>query len=317
MATTPPLYTDTSAMYDEKFAFGFKGGQAQLFYLFCHFCFYLITINPLARIIHNCLRKKKYYSQYETLTQEMMLKGYMTPLDKEGAARFGTQILVICGMQHLVGGFLCLPAVANFWGYPGLANSLGISPSLAIFMAKQGAMCEAGWELSDGLIRGYQKFIQGRHDLQPKALCILMAVHHTLGLTMVVPMCTYYGGHPLFHETVFLLQFAAGVALTLQQFGFMLNIAENSADLFKMKIYVLITFVCMWWARGIRYVWILYSFVTYFLAFENYTMVAAVIFQALVMGLLNLLMIVDSTKKTSKYLSMTMEDAKKAAEKKT
>lgn len=304
MAFPPPTpYEDPSAAYDEKFAFGFKGLQAQFFYLFCHFLFYGILVQPVASLIYNWLKKHEKFTQYEKLNKQMFLSQFKVSFSQEVAAWMGAQLVSICLIQHVIGASLCVPAV-----FPGVANYLGISPALAVFMVKQGAMCEAGWELSDTVYRIFQKWVQGRHDLQPNSLMVLCFIHHSMGMCMVVPMCAFDGGNPYFHETVFLLQGAAGIALGTQQAGFLLDIRE-SCDLLKMKAISLFTFLCMIWSRGIRYLMILYAMVTYYRAFEMYNWVYACIFFASIMGLLNILFIVDATSRALKYLPMTTADA--------
>lgn len=306
------FHEDPTGVYDEKFAFGFTGLKAQFFYLACHFLFYGAFIVPVASVFYSCLKKHKNFDQYEVLNKHMIATQFQATVNLQAAGWVGAQLLSICGIQHAIGTLLCLPAVCNIYGYTGLANFLGISPAFAIFLAKQGAMCEAGWELSDVVFRCYSKWVQGRHDLNPKSLMIFAFVHHTMGLSMVVPMCAFDGGNPYFHEVVFLLQGAAAVGITAQQFGFLLDI-RNAGELFTMKIYIVTTLFCMVWCRGIRYVSILYSIVMYYSAFEMYTMLIAAVLAALVMGFVNALFVVDSISKASKYLPMTTEQAVKMA----
>merc|ERR1712178_1419 len=122
------------------------------------------------------------------------------------------------------------------------------------------------------------------------------------------------GGNPYFPEAVFMLQAAATVGITAQQFGFLLDI-RNAGELFKMKIYIVATLFSMVYCRGIRYVWLLYSFVMYYYAFEMYSMLIGTVLASLVMGFVNVLFVADSISEAIKYLPMTTEQATKMANK--
>lgn len=310
---SPALYEDLSDSYTAKFAFGLQGLQAQLFFLCCHALFYHFSLLPLSHVVHAFFKKHKNYEQYKVLNQKMLREGYgINGASEEVAGFTGAYIATICFIQHNVGAILCVPALCNHYGYPGVADCFGISPGLAIFMAKQGAMCEAGWEVSDVIFRSYNKWVLGDHAGQPNQLVFVFFLHHVMGLSMVVPMCVFDGGSPYFIETVFMLQLAAGVGLVLQQFGFLLDVKEAS-DLFWMKVYVTISVTVMVYARAIRFGMIGYSVVGYYLYFENYGMLFGSLFAAFFMGLFNFLMVGDAIKKAIKYLPMTSEGAKKSS----
>lgn len=310
-SSSPILYEDPSGCYTAKFSFGLQGLQAQLFFLCCHTLFYFFSLVPLSHAVHGYFKKHKNYDQFAYLNKQWLLEGFgITGVGKEAAGFTGAYITTICLTQHSVGGLLCLPALCNYYGYTGLANYFGISPGLAIFMAKQGAMCEAGWELSDVIFRTYHKWILGDHVGQPDALVMTFFLHHIMGLSMVVPMCTFDGGNPYFIEGVFLLQFASGMGTVLQEFGYLLDIRKAS-DLCWMKIYVAINVIVQVYARAIRFLMLFYSIVGYYLFFGNYGMLFGSVFGAFFMGLFNAAVAGDAIKKTMKYLPMTSEGAAK------
>merc|ERR1712166_298905 len=177
----------------------------------------------------------------------MLKSSYGIDFTLENAGTFGCELLAICGCQHMFGAMLCVPAV-----FPFVADALGISRDVAIFMANNGALSEVGWEIGDLINRFFERVILGRTDLQPNSIIAIMTLHHTLGMVMVIPMTTYYGSHPNYLEMVILLQFAAALGLSMQQFGFMLDITKPG-ELLQMKGYVTVTFFCMVYTRGIRF----------------------------------------------------------------
>merc|ERR1712196_613017 len=117
-------------------------------------------------------------------------------------------------LQHIIGGLLCLPVLVG-WGSPALGYTLG----------RWGALCEAGWELQDGLVRIVQVNCGGEKgkELNPVPLRILMTVHHVMGLSLVVPMNIYFSENYWYIYLVCLLQLAAAVAMLGQNYGFLLD----------------------------------------------------------------------------------------------
>jgi len=280
---------------------GLTGFNSILFFWACHTIFWTPFCKTISNVVRKYVKKQPYAKQYDELNQKNLKNSYGVDWTLEGSGSFGCELIAICGLQHQLGALLCVPAV-----FPSVANFLGISTPVAVFIAKQGALCEAGWELGDIAHRIYEKFLLGRHDLQPTGLFIIMSIHHFLGITMTLPLNVYYGSLPPFLEGVFLLQLAAGVGLATQQYGFMLD-TTKSTELFQMKFCCTLTFVCMWYTRAIRYCMLYHEFSLFF--WDNNTMWMAATVAALVMGLLNLLFVADATKKFLKYITLTTKQA--------
>ena len=147
--------------------------------------------------------------QFAHLNQMTFEHGYGIHFDDEQAFFFGCIFIAILA-QHGLGGALCLPSVLGF-----TAPIAGV-PIASI--ACWGALCETGWEVQDGLERIYQLTFEGKEGKakNPPALCILMCFHHAMGLSMVIPMNLKYRDNRYYHELVFLLEFAAFIAMSLQ-----------------------------------------------------------------------------------------------------
>lgn len=63
---------------------------------------------------------------------------------------------------------------------------------------------------------------------------------------MIIPMNLHYGSNASYHEFVFLLQFAAFVAMLSSAVGSSLDVS-TPAGLFQMRLSVTITLVVMTW----------------------------------------------------------------------
>merc|ERR1719181_857416 len=104
-------------------------------------------------------------------------------------------------------------------------------------LARHGALCEAGWELQDAFTRAYEVLFGGEKGklLNPTPVLVFWAFHHTMGLSMVIPMNLVYPDLAYYHELVFLLQFASFVAMMFQHYGYTLDVKTKSG-LNMMKI---------------------------------------------------------------------------------
>lgn len=203
-------------------------------------------------------------------------------------------------LQHAIGGILCIPSLFNL--YDADTN---------VSLACMGALIEAGWEFQDGLTLIYIKLFGSpeRQAAAPTSYCVLMGVHHALGLGMVIPMNLMHRDNVYYHELVFLLQFAAAVALALQHYGYSLDI-KTKAGLFQMQISTLFTFVTIAYSRVFRFIYVLYKLVTYFYSDGDYAFLTSGITCSLLMGMMNLLMFLDATVKVKKFITMSItEDA--------
>lgn len=79
-------------------------------------------------------------------SQQSVKTTLFTDINKNEAFHVGCQIISVLFL-HILGGCLCIPSVFKLgW----------ISPETAVTLACHGALVEAGWELQDTILRGYQ-----------------------------------------------------------------------------------------------------------------------------------------------------------------
>ena len=198
--------------------------------------------------------------------------------------------------QHFVGGALCLPSVL------GLGH---ISTQCAL--ACHGAMCEVGWEVQDTL-RSLTEVLLGGEEgkaKNPAPILVLKAIHHVLGLSMVIPMNLYYSESAEYHEFIFLLQFAAAIAIACTNYGYTLNV-KTADGLAKMKVVVTVTWIVMVYSRVTRFAIVGWSLLG--LLRNNHMMYYAGLGALCLMCVFNILITVDATSKLVKFVQMHHED---------
>lgn len=304
-ATCSKEYLVNTDQFDAMYTPGLSGLQAQLFYLLLATCIFVPATKIFGFFFGKLIKKGTPLDIYYSKRNQLMFKSaYGINFEPHAARSFGLEVLSICFFQHMVGAALAVPYL-----FPAVREAFGWDIDFCVFLGRLGGICEAGWEIGDLLYRCYEKFVKGRHDLQPASLMTIIVLHHFLGMSMVVPMNLFFGAHPLYIETVFNLQLAAGIGLSCQQFGFMLDITKEG-ELLAMRFLAVMTFVSMWWMRGIRYCWVWIMFGLHFYALENWAMVAAVLVAGGSMFLMNALFCLDSTAKLKKFWFMTTAKAK-------
>jgi len=193
--------------------------------------------------------------------------------------------------EHAMAVAFCFPSVLGFHG------------PVAIALASHGVFCEVGWEVQDLVVRFYQVTLGGEIGRQknPKEIFLFSLVHHTMSLSMSIPMNMMYGSNPYYREFVFLLHAAAFCALGSQSYGFALDV-NTSSGLMQMKACVTLTLVTILWTRVIRYVFIGYKLATTFYADGNMNVLYAGFTVLCLMGILNSVMTVDAIKKFRKFI---------------
>ena len=178
--------------------------------------------------------------QWIGLQQKKFNQSYGIPCTRDEAFTLGC-FLVSMIPQHFLGGALCIPSVYMWWSQgcgeqplPALSSMSSVqeataaaaagavatcaSPSSAAFfaevaapLARHGMLCELGWEVQDSLRRAAQVSCGGEagRAQNPKALLLLLVLHHILGSVAVVPAILRYPNCAAIHEGVMLLEGAA------------------------------------------------------------------------------------------------------------
>jgi len=146
--------------------------------------------------------------------------------------------------QHFVDGLLCLPAVANL--FPN-------SPELASSLACLAILSEAGWEIGDLLGSIYGRyFTKGGGQKVPFPIIVILAMHHSLGTGLGLPMVMYFRSSNLLHWLCFDLQMAGAIGLSIAEYTKLLDISQPG-QLLQFQVLSFISLVVMVVTRGFHY----------------------------------------------------------------
>eukprot|EP00804_Cyclotella_cryptica_P030406 CCRYP_008505-RA/>CCRYP_008505-RA protein AED:0.03 eAED:0.03 QI:118/1/1/1/0/0/2/529/260 len=148
-------------------------------------------------------------------------------------------------LQHFIGGALCLPAVF------GLCDD-STSSSLACL----GVLSEMGWELSDmaDIFITRTTLPDGKERIPNNMLAIWM-VHHSMTLTLGLPMVLKYRELRELHLMTFNLQWAAAIAIGVNEITKCLDL-KSKKELWAFRIMNGLCFVIMAWMRGVCWVYL-------------------------------------------------------------
>lgn len=278
--------------------------QVQLSLLMAHAAFWRLVLPVIAKqIVAPFVNTKPWKAQWIELNQKTVKSfGIVNDWDTQTQFNFFCEFIGVL-FQHAIGSLCCVPALLGWF-----------SPEVGSALACHGGLCEAGWELQDGLTRAYQVIFGGDEGRKknPPALCAIMAIHHTMGISMVIPMNLHFPHLYYYHELVFLLQFAAALALACQNYGYTLDVSTRSG-LLKMRATVIFVFITMFYSRAARYVYVTFNIVMFLYAEGGAFMCVGGGITAAVMALFNILLVMDSAGKLVKFLRMDIaKDAQPA-----
>jgi len=249
---------------------------------------------PLAAkyIVLPFLEKHPMKEQWIELNHKMFKEGYGIDYPRDLIFKM-TSKMPTWIFNHFLGGVLTLAAV--FWKITPLTAAL----------ARHGALLETGFEVSD-IIPLYGKafgcFGAEAKTESPLPMVILMTMHHVMALGLVLPMNMYFSEDYWYFSLVCTLQFVSAIAFGTQVYGYLIDITTKKG-LMLMKFMVFVTVVTMWVGRGGLYVYCCVKILGEMKGALFWTGIVATVF----MGLLNLMMIMDSSMKAAKYLPMKLD----------
>lgn len=202
-------------------------------------------------------------------------------------------------VQHIVGGALCIPSV---YGFPG------ISTTTAFALARHGALCEAGWELQDGLERMYTVLVKKDWSMNHPEYLKMVASHHAMGLSIVIPMNMFYGDFILYHKGIFFMQGVAAAAMTFQYYAFTLNLNKRS-DMIQMRTIVIANLVALVYCRILGFGGIALEMIP-ILYNDNLFFLGICLVVTILMQYINYTFIMEALRKVRKYMSMPLPPSK-------
>ena len=163
-------------------------------------------------------------------------------------------------IQHFVGGALCIPAVL------GYSDS-----SWASSLACLGILSEMGWELSDVAdIFMTRSTVDGKEKM-PNTMVFILMIHHSMTLTLGLPLVLKYRELRELHLMAFNLQWAAAIAISMNEYTKCLDLTKPR-QLVSFRILNGIGFVIMAWMRGFQWIYLSAQLMTILYNHEEWTM---------------------------------------------
>jgi len=264
-----------------------------------------VVIPVIAGLFAVWVKKQPWCEQWTALNKATFKKAFFVDFKTTEEAFDFACLFVGIITQHAIGGALCCASVFNL-----------ASVSLATTLAGHGAMCEVGWELQDVVVRAYQLVFggSGGKAKNPTPLLVILAIHHSMGLGMAIPMNLSFASEPYYHEMVFLLQFAAAFALMTQNYGYTLD-TKTASGLLRMKMAVTLTLIVMIYSRVLRFAYCGYQLLCIAYASGNTHLFFGGSIVVVLMSLLNILFVSDAAGKFSKFMKLKHIDTNAPLEK--
>ena len=193
-------------------------------------------------------------------------------------------------LQHFIGGALCLPAV------------LGYNQPWACSLACLGVLSEMGWEMSDmaDIVITRSTAIDGKERI-PDTLVMIMTIHHSMTLTLGLPLVMKYRNLRELHLLTFNLQWAAALAIGANEYCKTLDL-NDMRQLWTFRIMNGICFGIMAWMRGVYWLYLCFQLHTRLYDDGEYTMFCVgIVITILITGFNFLLCIYPFGKKMLKF----------------
>ncbi|KAL7514670.1 hypothetical protein ACHAXN_011902 [Cyclotella atomus] len=151
-------------------------------------------------------------------------------------------------LQHFIGGALALPAVLNH------SSIINFDNDTAASLACLGILSEMGWELSDlvDIFVTRTTMSDGKERI-PNSLVIIFAIHHSMALTLGIPMVLKYRYLREMHLLTFNLQWAAAIAIGVNEITKCLDL-KNPSQLWGFRVMNGLCFLIMAWMRGVMWI---------------------------------------------------------------
>lgn len=212
----------------------------QLALVLIYAVFWSFALKRVGLMLQRWLKRQAFASNVIARSRRTMREGYGIYFDERAAFETTCTIGAVLS-QHAAGGLACAPSVV--FGANAFTTPLAI----------HGALCEVGWEVSDVCIRTYERAgFDGAAGVarNPWRFVGILAAHHVMGLSMVVPMNLFHRDAPEYHELVCLLQLAAFVAGAAQLGCYALTLPR---DIRAMRVMVTVTLGAVLYSRVFRY----------------------------------------------------------------
>ena len=138
----------------------------------------------------------------------------------------------------------------------------------------------------------------------PPALFFIFGIHHTLALSMTIPMnISHYRHDPAYAELILLFQLAAAISLSLQQYGYLLDVTTTYGRRMMFMV-VSVSWTTIWYTRVFRAIPLFWHFLCRFYEDGSYGFLIGASIATPLMLTLNALFAFDATMKVVKFMQI-------------
>lgn len=209
-------------------------------------------------------------------------------------------VIVFCG-HHAFAGFAMIPVVLLGWDASG---SVGQSMFLYACLA------DVALDIYDWLKKFVLCFFPSVFSFLgapcPLAFFIILCIlHHSLAMSMIVPLVLYYPSLPSFHYIATSLLLAAGICFTTGSYKFTLDVS-NKSGFVQYKVIVIVQLLTILFTRGFVWFTQVYAALAFFYAEGAMKFFYGGCVAAGLMSLFNVIMILDAVGAAAKWIPKPM-----------
>mmetsp|Transcript_5982 Transcript_5982/g.6871 ORF Transcript_5982/g.6871 Transcript_5982/m.6871 type:complete len:321 (-) Transcript_5982:60-1022(-) len=274
--------------------------QTQLALVLINAIVWYYVIPKFAKLLKQHVTRQPYCKQFVKLSR----KAWEECLDREfesdeDALDYSCEVAGAL-LQHLIGGIFCIPSIFFGAHFP---------QAVASALAKHGCLMEAGWEFQDLAERFYQVFVKNDWTKNSPTSLRTLVLHHSMGLSIIVPLNIYFGDNRLYHEGMFLMQGVSAFCITSQYYSYTLN-TEKPWDMIQMKVLSMSNFLIMFYCRIIGFGGIMMKILP-IIYDQNQILAIAGIVTTILMQYLNFKFLRSNFSRAVKYAFLPLPPVKK------
>ena len=272
--------------------------EVQIILVVFYSLFWMITLPLLSNLFKTYIDKQSWKEQWITLSKINFKKALFIDYEKREDAYEMARMFLVVIIQHSLGGLLSSFSLLS----DDVISKINLTRDVTNALACHGALSETGYELQEYLIRIHEHiFTKEGRKRSPMPLLILMSIHHFTGIFLIIPYNIKFRDSGVYHEIIFLLQFAAGITLIFQNYGYIINV-EEKGGLKRMRIVSFIVFLTVFWSRIARFGYLAYRFITLSINQESFIFNTIMILSVFSLSTINLIFFIDSCKRLMKFL---------------
>jgi len=210
---------DVTADWSKRLLLAENSPNVQLAVTVLLMLFWKVTFKLVHQLVFR-FEQRPWYAKALLRTIEGGKKSCGIDIAPEDASRIYANNWAI-SLQHTVSSFLCIPAMFSL-----------VSPEFGSALTRHATLSEVAWEVMDIFEMWHRRYVSpggalGR-KVVPGSLIFVMACHHFMATTMVMPVNCYYSDIKSYAALVFSLQFAAAASLTTSSYVYSLDLMVPS-----------------------------------------------------------------------------------------